>query len=1023
MKKITFMVFVLFAIFQFGYGQTPVKITKNTFGELKARSIGPAVMSGRIAAMDAVAADPRILYVGTAGGGIWKTTNAGTTYKPIFEEEIQAISAVTIDQNHPDTVWIGTGEPWVRNSTSVGDGVYVTYNGGDDWKKKGLEKTERIARIIIHPTDPNIIYVAALGPLWNASPERGLYKSTDGGESWNKILYVDENTGCSGLAIHPENPDVIYAGMWDFRRTAWFFRSGGPGSSFFKSTDGGKNWTAIIDGLPAKPWGRIYVDFSPVDQNMVYLLVEAEKTTFLRSDNNGASWEKMNTSNAVSDRPFYFGYFVPDPVDTNRVYKPGFSMNMSEDGGKKFQSPAVKGGNFHGDVHALWIDPNNNEFMYLGTDGGVYISKDQAKTWSFCRNLPVSQFYHVNVDNDNPYNVFGGLQDNGSWMGPSKAAGGITNMSWKNVGFGDGFNVLRDSKNDNIMYWQWQGGNLRRMFLDTRENKDIKPYSTDGTKLRFHWNTPLVLGAKSKNLYTGSQFLYRSSDFGNSWDVLSPDLTTNNSEKLNQEETGGLTIDNSAAENHCTIFTISESPLDENIIWVGTDDGNIQLTMNGGAEWRNLVENFTDLPPTTWCSYIEASKFDKATAYATFDGHMQGDQKPYVYKTTDYGQTWKQIDTDDIAGYCNIIREDLKNPDLLFLGTEFGLFITIDGGQQWTRFTGDLPKVSVRDMVFQERENDLVIATHGLGIFIIDDITPLQQLTADKLSEPMVFLNSRPYKLGYLGGYQSFNGDDDFRGRNPSSVVNITYYLKKRHIFGDMFIEVYNPEGELIKNLPAGKRKGINRVEWRMMMEKPKVPSSVKLLGWAMQGPSYPPGEYLVKIIKNKDTIQGFVEVEYDKNPHHTIADRDERHTLLMSAYNMLENLAYLDNKMIEIKDQSTAKADSVDGKLQKKLKLIAQEMTNTRSQILATRVGRITGEERLRERIGNIYGGIMSYQGKPTQSQSDGLAELEVQMAGFEEKISTVELEALPDINKKLEKAGIKKIKLTDKESFLKKD
>jgi len=775
--------------------------------------------------------------------------------------------------------------------------------------------------------------------------------------------------------------------------------------------------------LPEKPWGRVYVDFSPVDQNTVYLLVEAEKTAFLRSNNNGDTWEKMNTTNAVSDRPFYFGYLVPDPVDTNRVYKPGFRLNMSEDGGKKFQSPAVKGGNYHGDIHALWIDPNDNEFMYLGTDGGVYISKDQAKTWSFCRNLPLSQFYHVSVDNDRPYNVFGGLQDNGSWMGPSKAAGGITNMSWKNIGFGDGFNVLRDVKDDNIMYWQWQGGNLRKMFLDTRENKDIKPYSEDGTKLRFHWNTPLVIGAKSKDLYTGSQFVYRSSDFGNSWQVISPDLTTNDPEKLKQEETGGLTIDNSAAENHCTIFTISESPLDDQVIWVGTDDGNIQLTRNGGESWENLVENINGLPLTTWCSHIDASKFDIATAYATFDGHMQGDQAVYIYKTTDFGKTWANLATEDISGYCNVVKEDLKNPKLLFLGTEFGLYVTIDGGKQWTRFTGKLPKVSVRDLAFQERENDLVIATHGRGIFIIDDISPLQQLTVEKLNESMMFLKSRPYKLGHLGGYQSFNGDDDFRGRNPSSVVNITYYLKKRHIFGDMFIEVYNEEGEMIKELPAGKRKGINRVEWRMVMEKPKVPSSVQLLGWAMIGPSYPPGDYLVKIIKNKDTIQGTVKVEYDENPHHTIADRDERHQYIMKAYYMLEDLAYLDNQMVEIRDQAASKADSTQGKLEKKLKLLSEEMSEIRSQILATRIGRITGEERLRERIGDIYGGLMSYQGKPTKSQIAGLAELEEQMTNFEEKINTVVSEKLPGINQKLEKAGISSIKLTDKESFLEKD
>jgi photosystem II stability/assembly factor-like uncharacterized protein len=696
---------------------------------------------------------------------------------------------------------------------------------------------------------------------------------------------------------------------------------------------------------------------------------------------------------------------------------------MSEDGGEKFMSPAVQGGNFHSDVHDLWIDPKDNNMIYLATDGGIYISYDQAKSWSFCRNLPLSQFYHVNVDNENPYNVFGGLQDNGSWMAPSKAAGGITNASWKNVGFGDGFNVLRDPKDSNLLYWQWQGGNLRRMFLDTRENKDIRPYAIDATKLRYHWNTPLVIGAKSGDLYTASQFLYRSADQGDNWEILSPDLTTNDPEKLNQEQTGGLTIDNSTAENHCTIYTVGESPLDDNIIWVGTDDGNLQLTRDRGSTWTDLSSNVSGLPPTTWVSYVEPSPYDKATALVTFDGHTQGDMSTYIFKTTDYGQTWTSLATGAIEGYCNVVKQDLKNPDLIFLGTELGLYVTIDGGEQWTRFTGNLPKVSVRDMVFQKRENDLVLATHGRGIYIIDDITPLQQLTTEKLNENVVFLDSRPYRLGYLGGVQAFNGDDDFRGENPSSVVNITYYMKKRHVFGDMFIEVYNQDGKKIKTLPAGKRKGINRVQWRMVMEKPKVPSSVQLLGWAMQGPSYPPGDYLVKIVKNKDTIQGTVQVVYDENPHHAKADRDERHKYLMKAYVMLEDLAYLDNQIIEIRDQASAKADSVKGGTSKKLTALSSDMADLRLEILATKEGRITGEKRLRERIGDVYGGIISYQGKPTTAQIKRLDELDGQMEEYQKKVDDIIGNNLPELNEKLEKANVSPFELTKKDVFLEKD
>lgn len=1019
----TFLLSFLTVIILSFTAHSQAKIDKHTFGDLTVRSLGPATMSGRIAAIDGVKSDPRILYVGSASGGVWKTKNGGTKFEDVFKKEIQAIGDICIDQNHPDTVWVGTGETWTRNSTTVGNGVYVTYNGGKDWKHKGLEKTERIGNIIINPQDPNIVYVAALGPLWSDSKDRGVFKTVDGGDTWEKVLFVDETTGCSSLAIDPENPSRLYAGFWDFRRSPWFFRSGGNGSSLFVSNDGGKTWDKITTGLPEGIWGRVHVEVNPVDNNIVYALIEAKKTSFYRSSNKGATWELMTDNTTVGDRPFYFGNFIVDPVDTNTIYKPGFGLGVSEDGGKTFMSTSVKGGNYHGDVHDLWVSPKDNNFMYMATDGGLYISNDKGNAWNFCRNLPISQFYHVNVDNDKPYNVFGGLQDNGSWIAPSRSAGGITNDNWKRIGWGDGFNVIRDPKNDNIMYWQWQGGGTRRAYIDTRELKDIKPYSDDGTELRFHWNTPMVIGPKSGNLYMGSQFLFVSDDTGNSWKKISGDLTTNNPEKLKQEETGGLTIDNSTAENHCTIFAVAESPLDENIIWVGTDDGNVQLTKDGGETWENLIGNFEEMPANTWVSYIEPSNYDKATAYLTFDGHRTGDRDAYIFKTTNFGETWQNLTTTNIDAHCHIIKEDLKNPDLLFLGTEFGLFISLNAGDDWVRFTNQFPKVSVRDMVFQKRENDLVIGTHGRGIYILDDLTPLQDLTTEKLSKNLAFLSSRPYKMGYNYGMGGSTGDDAFRGSNPSGSMMITYHMKKRHIFGDMSIEVYNPEGEKIKTLPAGKRKGINRVKWMMRMEKPKVPSSVQLLGNAFVGPEYPVGDYLVKIIKNKDTVQGVVKVEYYENPHHSMTDRNYRQKVLMEAYNMLEDLAYLDNQIKEIRDQSSQKADSVSGSTTKKLLVLSKEMDGMRKEMMATKVGRITGEKRLREHLGEIYGGVMGYDGKPTQSQIDGLSELKLQKQDFEKRVNDVIDNQLPSLNKKLEKSGISNFKLTDKESFMEKE
>ncbi|MBA7568377.1 Ycf48-like protein [subsurface metagenome] len=703
-------------------------INSNTFGAIEARHLGPARMSGRVSAIDAVEEDSRIIYVGSASGGVWKSTNGGTSFKPVFDKHIQSIGAVAIDQNHPDTVWVGTGEPWTRNSVSIGGGVFKTTDGGETWKKLGLENTERIARIIVHPENSDTVYVAAMGHLWGPNEERGVYKTIDGGKTWEKVLYVDENTGCADITIDPREPETLYAGMWDFRRKAYTFRSGGKGSGLYKTTNGGKEWKKLTNDLPKDSIGRIAVDISSVDTTIVYALIESKKTALYRSKDKGESWEEMNKTGVVKERPFYFCYIVADPVDTNRIYKPGLQLSVSDNGGKTFDSGNMMsfGGGVHPDLHALWINPKNNNELYLGTDGGVYISNDKGASWRIVRNLPLSQFYHVSTDMEKPYNVYGGLQDNGSWYGPSASPGGIQNANWENVGGGDGFYVFADPDDPNIIYSQSQGGNINRLYLKTNESKTIKPIAAGETdKLRFNWNTPVAFGEKSDAMFIGTQYLYRSYDRGDSWERISPDLTTNDPEKQKQDKSGGVTIDNTSAENHCTIITINESPLDENIIWVGTDDGNLQVTTDGGKNWTDVTGNIPNLPECTWCSYVEPGRFEKGTVYVTFDGHRSGDMTPYVYKSTNYGKSWKSLATGNLTSYCHVIKQDLVNPDLLFLGTEFGLFVTIDDGSVWSQFTGNLPNVSTRDMVFQKRENDLVLATHGRGIMIIDDITPL----------------------------------------------------------------------------------------------------------------------------------------------------------------------------------------------------------------------------------------------------------------------------------------------------------
>ena len=1011
----TILLLLFASLISFSFAQTKTDISPDIFGSLKSRHIGPAVTSGRISCVDGVNDDAKILYVGAAGGGLWKTTNGGTTFKPVFDKYTQSIGSVTIDQNHPDTVWVGTGETWVRNSVSVGTGIYKTTDGGDSWKLMGLKESEHVAKIIIDPENPDIVYVAVLGHLWNSNKERGVYKTTDGGTTWNKILYVDENTGCSDLTIDPSDNNTLFAGMWQFRRKGYTFNSGGPGSGLYKTTDGGANWSKITVGMPEGELGRIAVAYSPVDPAKVYALVEAKNSALLRSDDNGENWEEVNISSRVAERPFYFSLIVPDPVDTNRIYKPGFTLYVSTDGGKIFTSPFVEGGNVHSDLHALWINPKDNSQMFLGTDGGLYTSVDRGSTWRQFANLPVAQFYHVSVDNKKPYNVYGGLQDNGSWSAPSADAGGVENSDWKNIGYGDGFYAFADKYDDNILYWQSQGGNIVRYYKSSGEIKEIRPYSDDANeKLRFNWNTPVVFSpTQEKVMYVGSEYLFKSTDRGDSWEKISPDLTTNDPGKQKQEESGGLTIDNSTAENYCTIFTISESPVDKMVIWAGTDDGNLQVTSNGGKSWQNVVSNINDLPANTWCSYVSASNFDKNIAYVTYDGHYDGDMKTYVYKTTDLGKTWTSLSRENIKGYAHVIKEDFVNRNLLFLGTEFGLFVSIDGGNSWSQFTGKTPNVAVRDLVIHPAESDLVIATHGRGILIVDDITPLRELTPAMLDSDLVVLKSKPSKIKNLRSQQTFPGDDQFRGSNPDEAAQIIYYQKKRHIFGDMYVEIYDSNGKLIKKLPAGKDKGINRVSWSIRKDPPKVPRSPGVLGPAVYGPTYPPGEYTVKIIKGDKTYTGMISLINDSDLPYSTEDRKIQYETITKAYDALESLAVLDKQVNTLNDTVKTRIRSLEDSDELKTTLtgLSGRLDDLHSELTSTSASRLSGQERLREKIGDIYGAVLGYLGKPTDSQVKRLDILITDLNNKRDLLYKIVKDELPSINTSLNAKSFKPI------------
>ena len=1012
--------FISSLVFAADKPEDKVKIDSYTFGAIKARSIGPAVMGGRISALDVVNSNPRIIYVGVAAGGVWKSVSGGTTFKPVFDKHPQSIGAIAIDQAHPDTVWVGTGETWVRNSVSVGAGLYRTTDGGDNWKLVGLDSTERISRILVNPKDSKIVYVGAMGHLWDANEQRGVYKTTDGGKIWEKVLYVDENTGCADLALDPQEPSILYAAMWQFRRYPDFFKSGGKGSGLYRSTDAGKTWKKLQNDLPKEELGRIALALAPSRPSTVYAVVESKKSALYRSNDLGENWTRLDSSTTIGSRPFYFSLLLVDPQDHTRVYKPGFNLSVSSDGGKTF---AGRSG-FHPDLHALWINPENPYHLILGTDGGIYVSYDRGNSWLFLNNLPVSQFYHASFDMETPYNVYGGLQDNGSWYGPSQNPGGITNADWKNCGFGDGFWVFVDPGDSDIIYSEYQGGNISRLHRSAGERKDIKPYPKEGEpKYRFNWNSPIHV---TKNaLYVGCQFLFRSTDKGDSWERISDDLTTNDPKKQRQEQSGGITVDNTTAENHCSIYTICESPLNQDVIWAGTDDGNVQITKDGGKSWTNVVKNIPGLPAFTWCSSVQASHHEPGTAFATFDGHRTGDMNVYVYKTTDFGQTWKSITIENIEGYAHVIKEDLVKPDLLFVGTESGLFISIDGGEQWAQFTGNFPPVPVMDIAIHPREHDVILATHGRGIYIIDDITYLRKINDEVVTSDVYIFDSPTAIIKPQIGAQRYSGSGEFVGSNPSEVAKVIYYLKKRHVFGDMKVEISDEDGNLLKTLPGGKRRGMNIVNWYMRQKPPKVAPAPTLAGGALFGPIVEEGVYTAKLTKGKETFTTEIKIIYDPDSPHSAEDRALQQKTVWKLYRMQERLAYIGDAVTGARDQAKKNAKKLkkgDG-FAKTLNSFSNKLDQLNKTLVATKTGAgISGEQQLREKVVGLYSSVSGYYGKPTESQLSRMTVLEKEIERKNAEFESIIGKELKNINQKLDRKKLETIKIMTKEEWDKK-
>ncbi len=759
------------------------------FKALAPRSIGPAGMSGRITSIDVDLSNPDIIYAGAASGGVWKSVSGGIDWQPVFDEQpVQAIGAVAIDQNTPDVVWVGTGEGNPRNSHNTGEGVFKSLDGGATWTCMGLKETRNIHRILIHRDNPDVVYVAAFGTIWGPNEARGVYRTVDGGKNWEKVLYVNEQTGCADLVVDPTNPNKLIAAMYEYGRRPWTYNSGGPGSGLYVSLDGGETWTERTeeDGLPKGELGRIGLAIAPSKPNIVYALIEAEKNALYKSTDGGRKWKKIADKN-IGNRPFYYADIFVDPKNENRLYNLYSLVSRSEDGGKTFETILPYSEGVHPDHHAMWIHPDDPDFMINGNDGGLYITRDGGENWRFAENLPVGQFYHVSYDMSIPYRVGGGMQDNGSWVGPSRVwqSGGIRNHHWQEVYFGDGFDVNFQPDDPDQVYAMSQGGNLAYIDLQTGKSMSIQPVHPEGEELRFNWNAALAQDPFAPcGVYYGSQYVHYSNDCGQSWEIISPDLTTDDPEKQKQDESGGLTIDDTQAENHTTILAVAPSPVDRQVIWVGADDGNLQLTRDGGRNWTNLADRLPGVKAGSWFPFIEVSRKEAGEAFVVVNDYRRNDYRPMVFHTDDYGATFRRIvDENQVHGHALSIVQDPVEPKLLWLGADYGLYFSIDRGKTWNKWDEGFPSVSTSDLKIHPREHDLIVGTFGRSLWILDDIRPIREVArtgGEILEEPF---RAFPAPDAYLAEYKSvagtrFAGDGIYRGENQRSGAMLTLWVK-----------------------------------------------------------------------------------------------------------------------------------------------------------------------------------------------------------------------------------------------------
>jgi len=1047
---------------------------------LEFREIGPAIMGGRIDDVAVVESNPNIVYIGPATGGVWKTTNNGTTWEPLFDKESNpSVGDIAIAPSDPSVIWVGTGEPNNRQSSSWGDGIYKSLDAGKTWKNMGLAATHHIGRVVIHPKNPEVVYAAALGHLWGPNPERGVYKTTDGGRTWTQVLKINDDTGVSDLAMDPESPDTLYAAAYERRRTPFGFNGGGPDGAIYKTVDGGATWKKLVKGLPYENGGdvgRIGLDIYRKDPNIVYAVVQHEKGGTFRSDDKGETWKRMGDTNP---RPSYYSQIRIDPNNDLRIWELGASMYFSEDGGKTFTTRRVT--KIHGDFHAMWIDPADSNHLIAGCDGGIHWSWDNGRTWDFINTVAIGQFYEVALDKEKPYQICGGLQDNGSWCGPSNsvARDGITNDDWTLMPGGDGFYAAIDTVEPSIVYTESQDGHISRRDAKTGQQREIMPEAKAGEPhYRFQWNSPMAISNfDHKTIYYGGNYLFKSTDRGDSWTRLGGDLTTG--ADRNKLPIFGKVPDKSTLSRHDgveeypTITTISESPLTANVLWVGTDDGNVQVTRDGGKTWKNVAGR-TGAPKGTYVSRVVASKYGEGNAYVTFDGHRNDDYNVYIFATTDYGETWKAIRNGipDAAGTVHVVREHPRNANLLFAGTEFGLWVSWDRGANWTALKNNFPVVPVDDIAIQAEQNDLVLATHGRSIWIFDDLTPLEKWDASVAATDLTFFPPRTATEFDVKQREWFSGHKRFLGKNPPYGAILNYYLKEAvpaekpktegeekgagkgaeqsekkapaaeekgkteaatKAEGKVKITVLDKDGKMVREFDGPGKAGVNRINWDLRMNSPAVPTPEQLeaaaagFDFGPRGPLVTAGTYTIKIKAGSQEATQTVVVEDDPRNTMSAEDRTARHEAIEQLYAMAKTtdkdrktIAGIKEGLKQAREQWKKNAGKPDApkipgeiekaaeELQKKVDAVAEKFAREQQGLGNAGPPFEWKPDPLPQQVQSLLRDLDGFWAAPGGQQKEKIAELKPLVEEASGQVKKIAEEELPALNKKMNDAGI---------------